>query len=59
MIVECTILPLSFDLLRTNTGFTGAKSHFVYPQSYPEREITKTVDMTFVPRNVRVTERCN
>ena len=36
----------SCDLLRTNTG--GAKSHSVNPQFYPEREITKTVDMTFV-----------
>lgn len=49
MIVECTILPLSCDLLRTNTAFAGAKNHFVYPQSHPGREITKTVDMTFVP----------
>ena len=54
MNVECTILSLSSDLLRTNTFFAGAKSHFVYPQSYPEREITKTVDMTFVPPECNV-----
>lgn len=34
--------------------FAGAKSHFVYPHSLPEREITKTVDMTFVPPECNV-----
>ena len=50
MNAECTILLLSSDLLRTNTVFAEAKSHFVYPQSYSERKIAKTVDMTFVPQ---------
>lgn len=53
MNVECTILSLSSDLLRTNTVFAGAKGHFVYPQPYSKRKITKTVDMTFV------TPECN
>jgi len=41
--------------------FAGAKSHFVYPQTYSEREITKTVDMTFVPSecNVLVNDATN
>lgn len=34
--------------------FAGAKNHFVYPQSYPELEITKTVDITFVPPECNV-----
>ena len=54
MIAECAVLPLSCGLLRTNTVFAGAKSHFVYAQAYPEREITKTVDMTSVPPECNV-----
>jgi len=46
---EPSIALLSRDLLWANTLFAGAKSHFVYPQSNPDREITKTVVMTFVP----------
>ena len=34
--------------------FAGAKNHFVYAQAIPEREITKTVDMTFVPPECNV-----
>jgi hypothetical protein len=41
-------------LLWTNTVLAGAKSHFVYPQPHPEREIAKTVDMTFVPPEYNV-----
>lgn len=44
----------SCDLLWTNTVFAGAKNHFVYPQSNPDRKITKTVDMTFVPPECNV-----
>ena len=54
MNVECTILSPSCDLFRTNTVFAGAKSRFVYPQAHSEREITKTVDMTFVTRECNV-----
>lgn len=58
---EPSITLPSCGMLRTNTVFAGAKSHFVYPQTYSEREITKTVDMTFVPPecNVLVNDATN